>query len=42
VPAYPTWSSLGGGNSGKHDDSYFVKAVTSTDNAIVRFDGTSG
>jgi hypothetical protein len=30
------------GASAYHADSYFVKAVTSTDNAIVRFDGTSG
>lgn len=36
------WAALGGGASGKHADSYFVKAITSTDNAIVRFDGTSG
>lgn len=39
----PTWSSLGGGDSGKHEDSYFVKAIAdSTSNAIVRFNGTSG
>ena len=28
--------------SGKHDDSYFVKAISSVDNEIVRFDSTSG
>ena len=40
--AAEAWTALGGGASGTHADSYFVKAITSTDNAIVRFDGTSG
>lgn len=40
--AADAWIALGGDASGKHADSYFVKAITSTDNAIVRFNGTSG
>lgn len=40
--ASAAWSALGGDASGKHADSYFVKAITSTDNSIVRFDGTAG
>ena len=40
--AAEAWTALGGGASGKHADSYFVKATTSTDNAVTRFDGTSG
>jgi hypothetical protein len=30
------------GASAYHPDTYFVKAVTSTDNAIVRYSGTGG
>lgn len=30
------------GTASQKAESYFVKAITSTDNAIVRFDGTSG
>lgn len=40
--AADAWTALGGGASGKHADSYFIKAITSTDNAIVRFDSTAG
>ena len=40
--ASDAWTALGGGASGKHADSYFVKANASTDNQIVRFDGTAG
>ncbi len=41
--ASEAWTALGGGASGKHADSYFIAAKSSTtDNAIVRFDGTAG
>jgi len=41
--AADAWTALGGGASGKHADSYFVAAKSNTtDNAVVRFDGTSG
>ena len=40
--AADAWTALGGGASGKHANSYFVKAITSTDTNIPRFDGTGG
>ena len=40
--AADTRAAIGVGASGTHADSYFVKAITSTDNSIVRFDGTAG
>ena len=40
--AAEAWTALGGGASGKHADTYFVKAITSTTNGIPRFDGTTG
>jgi hypothetical protein len=40
--AADAWTALGGGASGKHADSYFVKAISSTDNVVPRFDSTAG
>ena len=40
--AADAWSALGGDESGQHPDSYFIKAITSTDEVMVRFNGTDG
>ena len=40
--AADAWTNLGGGASGKHPDTFFVKAISSTDNNIPRFDSTGG
>lgn len=40
--AADTRTAIGVGASGTHADSYFVKAITSTDNNIPRFNSTAG
>ena len=40
--ATEAWTALGGKASGKHEDSFFVAAITSTDNNIPRFNSTGG
>ena len=39
--AADAWTALGGGASGKHADSYFIKAITSVANRLVKFTDTS-